>query len=103
MRDENAVAVIGRRRVTHPSQRLRQRTIRIRCLPTAHQLELFRQAVENIAFALQHPDAIARLPVSDGDVEVTTQYEVSAPAEGGDTVEDVLHCSDVSPFTGWSV
>src|SRR5206468_4672065 len=81
-RDENAVAVIRRGRVSCPSQRLRQRTIRIRRLPTTHQLELVRQAVENIAFASQHPDAIARLPVADGDVEVTAQYEVSSPAEG---------------------
>jgi len=43
--------MVGRARVCHPSQRLGQRAIGMRCLPTTHQSGFVGQAVEQVAFA----------------------------------------------------
>jgi len=95
--------MVGRARVPHPSQRLRQRTVWIRCLPTTHEIELVGQAVEYVTLATQKSDWIARPPISDSDVEVTTQYEIGMVSKQGDTIENVLHCAHVSAFTDGSV
>jgi len=95
--------MVGRTGVSHPSQRLSQRAVRIRCLPTTHQIELVGQAVEYVAFARQNSDSLTRLTISDCYVEVTAQYKVGTVAKQGNTIEDVLHRADVSAFTDRSV
>ncbi len=95
--------MVGRTGVPHPSQRLSQRAVRIRCLPTTYQIELVGQAVEYVAFATQNSDSLTRLTISDCHVEVTAQYKVGTVAKQGNAVEDVLHRADVSAFTDRSV
>src|SRR5215471_9071206 len=103
MRDKNAIAMVGRTGVPHPSQRLSQRAARIRFLPTTHQIELIVEAVEYVALAPQNPDSLACLPISDRDVEVTAQYKVCTVPKRGDTVENAVHRADISAFTDRSV
>src|SRR5262245_51557212 len=95
--------MVGRTRVPHPSQRLSQRAARIRCLPTTHQIELIREAVEYVAFATQNSDLLASLPISDCNVEVTAQYKVRTVAKRGNTIENAVHRADVSAFTDRSM
>jgi len=73
------------------------------CLPTANQIELIRQTVEQVAFAAQKFDWITRLPVSDRDVEVTAQHEVRTVAKPGETIKNVMHRADISEFAGRSM
>src|SRR5262245_53651454 len=93
----------GRTRVSHPSQRLSQRAVRIRCLPTTHQIELVGETVKYVAFPSQNSDLLARLPISHRDVEVTAQYNVGTVAKQGNTIENVLHRANVSALTDRSV
>jgi len=95
--------MVGRPGVSHPSQRLSQRAIRIRCLPTTHQIKLVGQAVEYGTLTLQNPDSLARLPISDRDIEVTAEYEVGTVAKRGKTVENILHCAYVTALTDGAV
>ena len=95
--------MVGRARIAHPSQRLRQRAVRIRGLPTTDQIELAAQAVKDVAFAAKNPDRLMGLPVTDGDVEVTAEHKVCAAAQRRYTIENVLHRADVSAFTDRSV
>src|SRR5262249_46394166 len=95
--------MVGRSPVSRPSQRLSQRPIGIRCLPTTHQFELLRQTIEYLAFGSQDFNRLGRLPISDCDVEVAAEDKISAAANRTDAVENILHRADVSAFANRSV
>src|SRR5262245_53510660 len=92
--------MVGSNWVAHPSERLSQRTSRICCLPTTDKIELVLQAVEDVTFSAGESDAIAGLSISDCDVEVPTQHQISAATKRRDAIENLLHRADVSTFTG---
>jgi hypothetical protein len=50
-------------------------------------------------FAAQKPDSLTWLPISDRHVEVSAEYEVGAIAQQGNTIENVVHRSDISALT----
>src|SRR5262249_3361022 len=99
-RDKNAIAMVGRARVPHPSQRLSQRTSGMLCLPATDQAEFVGQAIEQITFAPQYSDCLAGLPISHCNVEVAGQYQVGAAAKKGNAVENLMYRADVAAFAG---
>jgi hypothetical protein len=82
---------------------LRQRPAGIRGLPTTHQIELIGQAVQYVALTAQNSDWLALLPISHDYVEVAAEYQVCSTTNQGNTVENVLHRSDVPAFSRGSV
>jgi hypothetical protein len=102
-RHKNAVAMVGRSRVSRPSQRLSQRPIGICRLPTTGQIELVGQAIEYIAFGAWNLDGLGRLSISDGNVEVAAEHKIGMAAKQADAVKNVLHRADVSAFTNGSM
>src|SRR4051812_18858327 len=88
--------MVGRAWIGHPAQRLRQRAIRICCLPATHQVELLAQTVENGQLAPKHFDRLSEPTVSDRDVEIAAQYKICTISQQRHTIKNLLHRSNVS-------
>ena len=69
-------------------------------MPTTHQIEFIGEAVEYLAFSTEISDRLGWLPISDSDVEVTTEYEIGAAPKRGDEIKNMLHRAYISALTG---
>jgi hypothetical protein len=82
---------------------LGQRTLGVRGLPATDQAEVLSEAVEYVAFTAKDPDRFSFLPISDGDVEVPAQHKIGIAAKCRHTIQNMLHCADVTPFANRDV
>src|SRR5687767_2335232 len=68
-RNEDPVTVIGGQRILAPSQRLRERTFRVRRAPAADEAEAVLKLLQSPDLGGEYLDRLARLPASGAEIE----------------------------------